>query len=325
MPNESPAAILKVTCRQAEEYLRLFVNRRAHIRQSHFPHKETGRYYYYQARDLNSKQAAGIDLSTIQSHLAGHITIGLYAINPQSQASKWFAIDADYDDSQKDLLRIQKELHTDGIEALMEQSRRGGHLWAFHAEPLPARLCRIYVLHVANRLGIEVKRGKLDGIEVFPRQCELEPGDYGSAIRGPLGIHRASMQRFWFDSAEPNLDAQFRLLRQAKRVSREQLETLTAGIAPILDGNSKVIANRDPTFKGVNNAFEILLHVPSAKPIGRNYVARCPACASRGEDRRGTHLAISVAEPRMYHCWAGCTAEQIREALGVPIRRQWAA
>jgi hypothetical protein len=32
-----------------------------------------------------------------------------------------------------------------------------------------------------------------------------------------------------------------------------------------------------------------------------------------------------VAEPRMYHCWAGCTKEEIREALGQPIRRKQAA
>lgn len=303
----------------------MFVNRRAHIRQSHIPNKETGRYFYYKACDRKSKQPVGIDLSTIQGHLAGHITIGLYAINPQSQASKWIAIDADYDDSQKDLLRIQQEFLDDGIEALMEQSRRGGHLWAFLAEPLPAKLCRLYALNVANRLGIEVKHDKSNGIELFPRQSELQPGEYGNAIRGPLGIHRASMQRYWFESAEPNLDAQFRLLRQVKRVSREQLETLTAGLEPIPDRVPKLTWIQGQVTGGKSQVFQILRHFPNAKRSGRNYVARCPACAVRGEDRHGTHLAISVTEPRMYHCWAGCTAEEIRDALGRPIRRKQAA
>jgi hypothetical protein len=26
-----------------------------------------------------------------------------------------------------------------------------------------------------------------------------------------------------------------------------------------------------------------------------------------------------VAEPRMYHCWAGCSKEMIRAALGCPV------
>src|SRR5208337_2368516 len=101
-----------------------------------------------------------------------------------------------------------------------------GHLWALLAEPLPAKLCRLYVLNVARRLGVAVKRDKSDGIEVFPRQNELQSGEFGNAIRGPLGIHRASMIRYWFEAAEPNLEAQFRLLRQVKRVSREQFQTL---------------------------------------------------------------------------------------------------
>ena len=39
--------------------------------------------------------------------------------------------------------------------------------------------------------------------------------------------------------------------------------------------------------------------------------------ATRGE--RGDNLAISVEEPTKYKCWAGCTMEMIRAALGRPI------
>ena len=325
MPYPSSAAILPATPSQAADYLRVFANRRAYLRQSQFPNKETGRFYYYKECDRKSNEPVGIDLTTIRSHLAGRLTIGLYAINPQSQTSKWFAVDADYQEARKDLLRIQQEFLYDGIDALMEQSRRGGHLWTFMAEPLPAKLCRLYVLNVARRLGIAVKRDRSDGIEVFPRQDELQPGTYGNAIRGPLGIHRASMERYWFEAAGATFEAQFELLRQVRRVTQKHLEALAAGMDPIPDRVPPKPWVQLPAAEGHKQGFQILCHVPNAKRSGRNYVARCPACAQRGEDRRGAHLAISVAEPRMYHCWAGCTKEEIREALGQPIRRKQAA
>jgi hypothetical protein len=325
MFTQTTTAILPVTRAQAAEYFNLFANRRAYVRQSHFPDKESGRFFYYLARGRASKQPLSIDIPTIQNHLAGRHTIGIYAINPQAQTSKWIAIDADYDEARNDLLRLQRGFHQDGVEALLEQSRRGGHLWALLAEPLPAKTCRIYALNVAHQLGIAVKRDKSDGIELFPRQNELQPDEYGNAIRGPLGIHRANMQRYWFEAAEPNLEAQFRLLRQVRRATKEQLEALTAGMEPLPD---RVPPTTWIQHRGVGentHGFQILRHVPNAKRSGRNYIARCPACSLRGEDQRGTHLAISVAEPRMYHCWAGCTTAEIREALGKPIRRRQAA
>ena len=319
MSTHTTAAVLPVTRAQAAEYMLLFANRRAYLRQSHLPSKKSGRFYFYKACDRESKQPLSISIATIHSHLAGHLTIGVYAINPESQSSKWIAIDADYPDARCDLLRLQQACREDGIEALMEQSRRGGHLWIFLAEPLPAKLCRLYVLNVARRLGIAVKRDKEDGIEVFPRQNELQPGEFGNAIRGPLGIHRASMQRYWFVAAEPTLDAQFQLLRQVRRVTREHLDALTAGMVPIPDPAPATPWVQLPAVRGQSQSFQILRHVSNTKRSGRNYIARCPGCAQRDEDRRGTHLSISVAEPRMYHCWAGCSKEMIRAALGCPI------
>ena len=56
----------------------------------------------------------------------------------------------------------------------------------------------------------------------------------------------------------------------------------------------------------------------------RNLWARCPSCAQIGRDRTGDNLAIQIKNPRFYKCWAGCTKEEIRAALGQPIRRQQA-
>ena len=117
------------------------------------------------------------------------------------------------------------------MESALENSRRGGHLWIFLAEPLPARDCRIYVCGLALRLGIPVKRGRQEGIEIFPKHDALKPGRYGNAIRGPLGIHRGAAQRFWFDGADEDLEKQMRYLNSLPKMTGDQLARLIAGKA----------------------------------------------------------------------------------------------
>ena len=155
---------------------------------------------------------------TIRRHLEGEITIGLYAINPATQCSKWVAIDADYEDSLADLLKLKFHLRQDGVESALENSRRGGHVWIFMAEPLPARDCRIYVCDLALRLGIPIKRGRQEGIEIFPKHDALKAGRYGNAIRGPLGIHRGAAQRFWFDGTGEDIEKQMRYLNSLPKM-----------------------------------------------------------------------------------------------------------
>lgn len=88
--------MLRASPQIVNDYLRLFINRRAYTMQSMRPHTETGRHYYF--RPTKKGKAAPIELTTetIRRHLEGGITIGLYAINPSTQRCKWVAIDADY-------------------------------------------------------------------------------------------------------------------------------------------------------------------------------------------------------------------------------------
>ena len=163
----------------ANNFMRLFVNRRAYAIQAERP-LPNGSVPYYPARDWKTKEPKPLDEGVVRMHLNGDITISLYAINPETQRSKWVAIDADFDGSLESLFQLQWELKQDGVNAALEQSRRGGHLWIFGAEPLLASECRIYVYNLALRLGIPVKGGGLkEGIEVFPRQDRLEDGELG--------------------------------------------------------------------------------------------------------------------------------------------------
>ena len=78
--------LLHATPEMAIEYARWFVNRRAYTLQSDTPHPASGRHYYFRPR----KRGNPLELTSrdIQRHLAGEITIGLYAINPAHAAGE---------------------------------------------------------------------------------------------------------------------------------------------------------------------------------------------------------------------------------------------
>ena len=136
-------------------------------------------------------------------------------------------MDGDYADSLKHLCELQWELQQQRVESALEQSRRGAHLWIFAEQPLLARECRLLISGLARKLGIPVKgTGTAEGIEIFPKHDELKDGDFGNAIRGPLGIHRAIDARFWFYGADYNLDNQLAFLAGLGKLSGEQLSGL---------------------------------------------------------------------------------------------------
>ncbi len=302
------------------DYFRFFVNRRAYTLQSTRPHPESGRHYYYRPKDRKTGQGLSLTLDTIRRHLEGEITIGLYSLNPATQCSKWVAIDADYPDALKDLARIRSQLKHDCVESALEHSRRGGHLWIFLAEPLPARDCRIYVCGLALRLGIPIKRGRQEGIEIFPKQDVLKPGRYSNAIRGPLGIHRAAAQRFWFEGAGEDLEKQIYYLNSLPKMPHEHLARLVAG-----KGMPPQLLPPEPKAEPAiwrpmaGQEFHILDHIHTPlHAVGHNNITRCPSCAEEGHDRSGDNLSISIEDPHKYICWAGCTSDMIRSALGCP-------
>jgi len=315
--------LLKVPAGVVQDYFRLFVNRRAYTLQSDRPHPESGRYYYYRPTEKTTGRGLSLTLDTIRRHLEGEITIGLYAINPATQRCKWVAIDADYKGAMEDLVKLRYCLSEDKVQAALEMSQRGGHLWIFLGTPHLAQDCRIYIHELASRLGVPVKgNGLAEGIEIFPKHDELGPGEFGNAIRGPLGIHRGASRRFWFYEAEYDPERQMAYLKQLKKVSEEEMRRFVA--RKTLPAKAiRRPSSREPIALGANfrgSEFRVLGHVGRVRKVGRNYVTRCPSCAQAGHDRSGDNLAILIDDPRFYKCWAGCTKQMIREAVGCPIR-----
>ncbi len=201
-------------------------------------------------------------------------------------------------------------------------SKRGGHLWIFMERPALARDCRIYIYNLALRLGVRIKAaGLTEGIEIFPKHDELRDGEFGNAIRGPLGIHRGANRRYWFYGADYDLEKQIAYLNRLRKVSEEQLRSFIAGqiMPPGFDRKRLPSSKAVPFVHNSGREFRILEHVGTVRKVGLNYVTQCPSCAEAGQDRSGDNLAISIEDPRKYLCWAGCRKEMIRRAVGCPI------
>ena len=145
----------------------------------------------------------------------------------------------------------------------------------------------------------------------------IERTQFGNAIRGPLGVHRAVSRRYWFYGATHDLEAQMKYLRELRRVTERQLSELIAGLALEEENPRPQLATGT---RSDYSYFQILdrLDRKRLRRVGRNWVTQCPSCAAAGRDRGKDNLAISVDEPLKYLCWAGCTNIQIRAALGAP-------
>jgi hypothetical protein len=171
-------------------------------------------------------------------------------------------------------------------------------------------------------LGIPIKGGKQrEGIEIFPKHDFLKPGRYGNAIRGPLGIHQGAGRRFWFDGAEEDIEVQMRYLNSLPKLTREHLARLIAGkVMPPQLAPAQPKAQPEPRRCVGRREFRILDHITTRlHTVGHNNVTRCPSCAEEGHDRSGDNLSISIEDPRKYICWAGCTRDMIRAAVGCAV------
>jgi hypothetical protein len=140
----------------------------------------------------------------------------------------------------------------------------------------------------------------------------------GNAIRGPLGVHQAVRKRYWFYGAEYRLEAQLDYLVRLRKIREGELARFVAGLEMPVQFRPKPRIELPPYDPSLQE-FRILDHVRPARTLSGNYWAGYPSCAQQGRDQSGDNLAISIADPRKYKCWAGCTKEIIRAALGHPV------
>src|SRR5208283_178165 len=114
----------------------------------------------------------------------------------------------------------------------------------------------------------------------------IGPGEFGNAIRGPLGIHRGANRRFWFYGADYTLEDQIAYLNRLRKVTEEELRRFIAGkerpsVVAVTPGRSTLPQRRHGSGR---SDFRILEHIGTVRKVGRNYIGRCPSCADSGHD-----------------------------------------
>jgi hypothetical protein len=131
-----------------------------------------------------------LDRLALLAHLQGKETLALASRDELGQC-RWVCVDADAPDGLDQLRLVQQALKLRGLPSLLEQSRRGGHLWFFFALPQPASIAIGVVQAMLDPL---YNSGQLPHVlEVYPDSTEL-----GHAVRMPLGIHQRTGLRYPF-------------------------------------------------------------------------------------------------------------------------------
>ncbi len=183
------------TTRKPPEWLlgweRLLVNRA----QPYAVQQEDGSYRWV-------KESCTLDL--LREHLAGRVTLALSSLD-EAGGAHWACLDADAPESLGALVHLHAALAAMGWPGIVEASRRGGHLWLFCADVVPAALLSRALRGVLGRL--EHQGLRLPKLEVYPDK----ENRLGHAVRLPLGVHRKTGRRY------PLLDADGLPLRFASR------------------------------------------------------------------------------------------------------------
>jgi hypothetical protein len=180
---------------------------------------------FIQRRDLYARQLDDGSYVSVKkplksrqltAHLLGKLTLGTYLLDPNSNGC-YLVYDADDEPDWRRLQALSRFMADEGETGYLERSRRGGHLWLFFEEPMPARDIRFFGLGLLGYFNIE-------DMELFPKQEALSSGP-GSLIRLPFGVHRKTGRRYGFHTFEnlplaPTLREQVLMLRAPEAISK---------------------------------------------------------------------------------------------------------
>jgi hypothetical protein len=128
-----------------------------------------------------------LNVDHLLAHLRGESTLGAYLLDQESRA-RFLVLDADDAQSWQQLGHLASALVDEDVQAYLEESRRGGHLWLFLAGAVAGQEVRAFgkELLAAHRI---------EGVELYPKQDQIADGP-GSLIRMLFGVHRLTGQGY---------------------------------------------------------------------------------------------------------------------------------
>ena len=185
----------------------------------------------------------------IRWHLRGHddhgrdFVIGVY---PMLLDETCFFLAADFDKTtwQDDVGAFLETCRQMNLPAALERSRsgRGGHIWFFFNEAVPATLARKFGAHILTETMERRPDIGLDSYDrFFPNQDTLPPGSFGNLIALPLQKRpRESGNAVFLDERmTPYLD-QWEFLSSIHKISRCEVEE----VVRLAEAKGKVIGVR---------------------------------------------------------------------------------
>ena len=170
----------------------------------------------------------------IRWHLSGQDPYGqpfVAGVYPLLLDETCFFLAVDFDKAgwQEDALAFMDACQRLHLPAVLERSRsgRGGHVWLFFDDALPAALAR----RLGSHLLTEAMEGRPDiGLDsydrLFPNQDTLPQGGFGNLIALPLQKRaRDQGNSVFLDHKLVPWDDQWSFLASVRRISRAQVET----------------------------------------------------------------------------------------------------
>jgi len=167
----------------------------------------------------------------IIAHLTGRKTIGVYPL--MCDETCWF-LAADFDKTgwQEDARAFLGVCREWSVAAAMERSRsgRGGHVWMFFDQAIPAVLARKLGAAVLTRAMERRHQLGLDSYDrFFPNQDTMPKGGFGNLIALPLQhAPRQEGNSVFLDENFVSFDDQWAFLSGIARVPREKVERAVA-------------------------------------------------------------------------------------------------
>lgn len=171
----------------------------------------------------------------VRQHLSGQdaqgreFVMGLYPML-SDETCYLLAVDLDGDAWQEDTGALRETCKRLALPVALERSRsgKGGHLWFFFAEAIPASMARnmgSYLLTETMEGRPEIGLASYD--RLFPNQDTLPKGGFGNLIALPLQKKpRASDNSVFLDEQFEPYQDQWAFLSSARKIMRAQAESL---------------------------------------------------------------------------------------------------
>jgi len=169
--------------------------------------------------------------SVIRDHLLGKCTVGIYPLLPD-ETCRFLAADFDKEGWREDARAFLDVCRDLDVPAVLERSRsgRGGHVWVFFEEAIPAALARKLGSAILTRAMDKRHLMGLDSYDrFFPNQDMMPKGGFGNLIALPLqGIPGKQGNSLFIDENFTPYPKQWQFLASVQRVPRVLVERIVA-------------------------------------------------------------------------------------------------